>query len=511
MRGAAWATPTALLAVGAPAMAVSNGGCQDPGTVFDAQSRGRLLSGAIGGVNLDAVAAIEGAHAQAVAGTPTDTESAALTVSALQAIQLNLGSLTGALSSILDLVAGQNAGVVNQFAYANEAAEGVGTGEIGASGAVNQSTGAITLHAGDASAPTLGTVDLRSLLQQATGLPGVADLVASVSQLQLQIGAVAGIAEFDSLCTQVDEDEVDRDYLVAYLRLLVASDVVGAITSAVPATLNVSTDAIWSVLQGVPLLGSLLSALGKNALTVTATVDTNALKSTPIPQSGNPALQLDLSKGTVLIDVASLLGGAYQGGISGWLNQQNPNTRLFVDAPLPADAVATIVNTLANDLKTRLTQVINVTIKAGNTTGTLPTGLLVQATLASLLNGTATATFVLAGIPINLGAALSPLLKSLGSVVETALNTLFAPNGAITTALSGLSGLLTTLFGVLQGVLAITVNAQNVALGSMPSYYRAISPSGRYDVGALHLQILGIANLLDLSLGRGSVGENTPR
>lgn len=509
MRGAAWATPTALMTVGAPAMAISNGGCQPANSKFNAQSRGRLVSGAIGGANLDVLASVDGVHAQAVAGTPTDQKVGALSVSALQAVQLNFGALTGTLSTILSNLAAQNSGLLNQYAFANELAAGTNTAEVGASGAVSNSSGAINLDQSQAAPPALGTLDLRSLLAQATQLSGVANLVASVAQLQLQIGAVAGIATFDSLCTVVDEDEVDRDYLVAYLRLLVASDVVGTILNAVPNALSVDTNSILDALKGVPLLGDLLALVGSN-LTVAATVDTTALKGTPIPQSGHPALQLDLSKGTVLIDLASLLGGPYSSGISGWLNGLDPNTRLFVDAKLPSGGVASVVNTLANDLKTRLTQLISVKISAGNVTGPVKRGLLIEGTLESLLNGTAKASFFLVA-EINLGSALAPLLKTLGGVVQTALDALFAPGGAIATALSGVSSLLSTLFSVLEGVLAITLNAQNVASGSMPDYYRAISPSGRYDVGALHLQIIGVANLLNLSLGRGSVGENTVR
>ena len=74
----------------------------------------------------------------------------------------------------------------------------------------------------------------------------------------------------------------------------------------------------------------------------------------PIPNTENAALQADLAAGTITIDVASLLGGAYTGAISPFLNELSPNTRLFVDAPLPTNAAASLVDTLVDDLIERL-------------------------------------------------------------------------------------------------------------------------------------------------------------
>ena len=523
VKGAAWATPVAAFSLSAPAMALSFS-CSDT-TLLDSQARARMLSGQIGGANLDVLAEVDGVHAQAfdpptpgADGSQSDLKANPLTVEALSAIQLNLGGLSGALTTILDFAAGQDAGVLNEYAYANEQSQSAlypEAPEVGGAGAVSND-GTIAISVDDPNPPALGTINLYSILQQATG-PGVAELVDLIAGLDLQIGAAAGTAELDYVCNQtrgVAEETVERDYLLAYLRLLVESNVVGDLLSAleqVLPTLTISTSAVWDLLEGVPLLGPLLSALGESALEVTATVDLTQLTTEPIPDVSNAALQTDLGAGTITIDVASLLGGAYTGAISPFLNELAPNTRLFVDAPLPTGAVAALVDQLVADLLERLKDLVTVTVRAGSVSGLGATGLLIEGSLRDFLEGSATATFVLLGVPVRLGSLLNPLLGGIGELVESTLRTLLNDSGVLQTALSGVNGLLSVLFDVLSGVLALTVNAQNNASGTMPSYYAAIEEERRYDVSALHLEVLGMLNLLNLAVARGSAGENVPR
>lgn len=523
VKGAAWATPVAALSLSAPAMALSVS-CSDT-TLLDSQARARMLSGQIGGANLDVLAEVDGVHAQAfdpptpgADGSQSDLKANPLTVEALSAIQLNLGGLSGALTTVLDFVAGQDAGVLNEYAYANEQAQSAlypEAPEVGGAGAVSND-GTIAISVDDPNPPALGTINLYSILQQATG-PGVAELVDLIAGLDLQIGAAAGTAELDYVCSQtlgVAEETVEREYLLAYLRLLVESNLVGDLLSAleqVLPTLTISTSAVWDLLEGVPLLGELLAALGESALEVTATVDLTQLTAQSIPQAENAALQVDLGDGTITIDVASLLGGAYTGAISPFLNELAPNTRLFVDAPLPTNAAATLVDQLVEDLLDRLKDLVSVTVRAGSVSGLLATGLLIQGSLRDFLEGSATATFSLLGVPIRLGSLLNPLLGGIGELVDSTLRTLLNDSGVLQAALTGVNGLLSALFDVLSGVLALTVNAQNNATGTMPSYYGTITPERRYDVSALHLEVLGMLNLLNLAVARGSVGQNEPR
>ncbi len=505
VKGAAWATPVAAFSLSAPAMALSFS-CSDT-TLLDSQARAWMLSGQIGGANLDVLAEVDGVHAQAfdpptpgADGSQSDLKANPLTVEALSAIQLNLGGLSGALTTVLDFVAGQDAGVLNEYAYANEQAQSAlnpEAPEVGGAGAVSND-GTIAISVDDPNPPALGTINLYSILQQATG-PGVAELVDLVAGLDLQIGAAAGTAELDYVCSQT---------------LGVAEETVGDLLSAleqVLPTLTISTSAVWDLLEGVPLLGELLAALGESALEVTATVDLTQLTAQSIPQAENAALQVDLGDGTITIDVASLLGGAYTGAISPFLNELAPNTRLFVDAPLPTNAAATLVDQLVEDLLDRLKDLVSVTVRAGSVSGLLATGLLIQGSLRDFLEGSATATFSLLGVPIRLGSLLNPLLGGIGELVDSTLRTLLNDSGVLQAALTGVNGLLSALFDVLSGVLALTVNAQNNATGTMPSYYGTITPERRYDVSALHLEVLGMLNLLNLAVARGSVGQNEPR
>ncbi|MGP5052957.1 choice-of-anchor G family protein [Brachybacterium alimentarium] len=519
VKGAAWAAPVAAFSVGAPALAFSPS-CTDD-ALLDSQARARMLSGQIGGADLDVIAEVNGVHAQAfdpiadgADSISQDLKTNPLTVEALSAINLNLGGLSGALTTILDFATAQDAGVLNEYAYANENAQSANNPdapEVGGAGAVGND-GTIALSVDDPNPPALGTINLYSILEQATG-PGVAELVDLIAGLDLDIGAVAGRAHLDYVCDTsrgVTEETVDRDYLLAYLNLIIESNLVGDLVSTlneVLPSLTISTDAVWDLLNGVPLLGPLLSALGKGALDVTATVDVSQLTVLPIPNAENAALQADLAAGTITIDVASLLGGAYTGAISPFLNELAPNTRLFIDAPLPTNAAASLVDTLVDDLLERLKDLVSVTVRAGGV-GIGGTGLLIEGSLRDFLEGDATAVFRLLGIPVNLGALLNPLLGGIGDLVETTLDTLLNDSGVLQTALTGINGLLSVLFDVLSGVLALTVNAQNNASGSMPDYYEAITPERRYDVSALHLEVLGMLDLLNLAVARGSVGQN---
>lgn len=525
MKGAAWATPVAAFSIGAPAMAFSPS-CTDD-TLLNSQARAQMLSGQIGGANLDVLAEVNGVHAQAfdpiadgADSTATDLKTNPLTVDVLSAINLNLGGLSGALTTILDFVTAQDAGVLNEYAYANENAQSAlvpEAPEVGGAGAVGND-GTIALSVDDPNPPALGTIDLYSILQQATG-EGVAELVDLIAGLNLDIGAVAGLAELDYVCDTergLTDETVDRDYLLAYLNLVIESNAVGelvtALNDALP-TLTIDTDEVFDLIAGLPVIGPIISGLGRNLLNVSASVDLAGLLEDPIPNVDNSALQVDLEGGALTLDLAALLGGPYTGEISPWLNSLAPNSRLFVDAGLPTGAVVNLVDDLVDDLLERLKDLVQVDVSLN----ALLLRLNINASLRSLLDGTATAVIQVPGLipgtwtDLDLGSALGPLLTGIGGIVETTLSALLNENALIDSALEGVNDLLSVLFDVLSGVLALTVNAQNDATGSMPDYYAAITPERRYDVAALHLEVLGMLNLLNLSVARGSVGQNEYR
>ncbi|QNN82691.1 choice-of-anchor G family protein [Brachybacterium sp. Z12] len=354
VKGAAWATPVAAFSLSAPAMAASPLNCMPAGTLFDAQSRARILSGMIGGADLDALAEVGGAHAVASdpptgGGTATQAlDAGQLDVGLLSAIQLNLGGLTGVVSELLDLTTGQEAGILNEYAFAHAAFGGDGTAEVGGAGAVDRASGMVTFDEQAPNPPSLGTINLKSLLLELTESPGVTDFVSTLAGLDLDIGAVAGRASMDSGCEDPGEEDVTREYNLAYLKLLVVdstatSGLLDFVNTSL-GTITLSTDQIYEGLEAIPALGPLLSLLGSNTLSLTASLNPGEITGTPLPEGPsevnpealNPAVQLNLSgdpaQGSpVTIDLGALLGEAYGGGVSPWLNDLAPNSRLLIE------------------------------------------------------------------------------------------------------------------------------------------------------------------------------------
>ena len=527
VKGAAWATPVAAFSLSAPAMAASFS-C---GTTFDTQARGQLLSGQILGENLDSITRLEGVHAQALAPALEHTESGPLSVEVLSALDLELGGLAGLLTSLLDALTNQNAGIANQYAHANaEAGTGQASIDVGSSGAVNDATGAIDFQFGNEGPPRLASIDLHSLLTQLGG-DGVAGLIEPIAGLNLDIGAVAGIAELDGVCStdasgaEVLKEQVVRDHRLAYLRLVTELGLVEDLLSSLE-NLEIDTGTIESGLGGVleavlgdagGQIGRLLGALLLGDTSVSVTLNTEALTTGRIP-SGNAALQLGLGEGVVVVDVARLLGGAYdEFGYTEFFNDLAPNSRLFADANAPTVPVADLVGALVQDVLDRLYDLLRVDITVSVLGGV--TRLQIIGSLGELLEEQGDVSATLVGVPVPLGDLVEPLLGAVGGLVKTTVDGVLGTGagGLVANALGGLNVVLENLFELLSGVVALTVNAQNDESGAVPAYFAAITPKGRYDVAALHVALLETldpavpSGLLNLSLGRGSVGESSPR
>jgi hypothetical protein len=502
VKGVAWSAPVLAIATTAPALAVS--------LLDDAQARAFLLSGNLGGViglgeetNPDLVE-VSGVHAIATNHTATDEQANPLALSVLEAIDVNLDGLAGALSTILTAATDTPLGAVNQYAFAAKASDGPADAEVGGAGAVSEN-GTIDLQYNGSAGPSLATLQLSHVLAQLAG-DGVSELVSSVSDLTLDIGAVAGRAQMNSP-TPVPVSAVERDYLLAYLHLLGTSNLVSALGSALndtaPINLTVDAGPILDLLEGA--LGGLVSA----SAVVSATLDARQFTGEdPVLNSG--AISLDLADGELTIDVAPLLGHAFPGA-DGSLNGLAPNSRLFVDAGLPGAGITDVTESLKKSLIDRLGKFVAVDISVSAVLLVLPVEVLtVRGTLEDLLSGNAEVR-LLNGLTGNI---LPETLRSVGALVSDALSALLDGNGAIALALQGVNGLLSSLFTVLSDpdILTITVNAQNNPVngaGPVPSYYQGL-PEGRFDVAALHLEAAGFIDLLNVSLGRGSVGENTP-
>lgn len=523
LAGTAWAAPTIALAQAVPAFAASPDFCATPGTLFDAQARGRLLSGSLLSNDLDNIAELEGAHAEALeGGAPSPViDTALLTVNALNAISVNLDGVTTTLSELLSFVTNNTSvATLNQYARAHEEARTTDSGETGAAGAVSDS-GALALNTDSTDVPELATLDLYKILHHLTG-PGVAELVDQVAALRLIIGAVAGRAFSDSLCTTPGydgntEDELERDYLVAGLRTEVQSDLVGDLSTEITGfvdDLEIDTDDLFDLLDVVPLLGSLLSALAGATVSIEIGLNTDALNQ-PLPSaSGNP-LQVQLNDGLVIADLAALLGGAYTGEISPWLNSLAANSRLFIDQPLPTTALSDAADAWLDAVVDALRGLIDIRIQIGDPDGGVRTGLRLEGTLGEFLDGSATTVFrLLSG---DISPATDDVVSLLGGIAApllTSLETLAGPTGPLRPILLLVNEVLADVFTILETVVVLTLNAQNAPdNGSTPPDDFAALEPGRYDVAALHVGAadLGQLDLLDVFLARGSIGANEPR
>lgn len=533
VKGAAWATPLVAASVAAPAFAASPT-CEGAYLKYDSNARGIFLSGTLLSTNLSNVAEIQSAHAEASMADAWQLNNAGLVVGALgDFLNVDLTDTGVLVSSILTTLTDQDLGALNQFAYADENVgagnsaaggfDGTNSGELGAAGTLNNSTGAVNFAEGDASAPGLGSLNLRAILERVAGNNAVTGLLNATAGLNLDVGALFGKAFMDLECIGSDEElVVDREYLIASLKLLIESDLVGDVVTGLSSeSIGAGlSSGVLGVLFDVPVVGPALRLLDRvlnlsNLLTVDVNVDLSQLTAHPIPDESSAGLQLDLSASTIVLNLEDLLNGGINGHI--------PNTRLFVDAPLldedSNDGVTPIqqlVNSLVESLVGRLQSAVTVTITLNASALALAAvSVNIQGTLAELLSGDGTATITVAGVPID----ATNLTRAVGGIVDVVLDGIVGDGGVLGPTLDGIENeVLGNLLTVLTSVLVLTVNAQNdpevgnSSFNSPPSAYAGTEiEDGRYDVAALYLGLLDRAQVLNLSLARGSVGPNAPR
>lgn len=509
MQGAAWTVPAVMLSTVAPAYAASTY-CPG-GALYNAQARGRFLSGALGTVNLDNLVAFRGAHAAAwdpnsaypgypgPATSPTyfDTQVTNVDLAALNLVTASVG---------LSLNTGAAVGVYKNYAYAERDGH-----EIGASGAVTDS-GAINVTGGNANAPQLGTLSLRTILSNVLSPSStVSNLVNNTAALDLTIGALAGRAE-QTACTLA----IARTYLISYLRLVANSAYINGLSTAITGLTTVDVNAaVTAALRTLllPLL-NVVPALLRVTTSLSIGVNTGALTG-QIPADPSSSLSINLSAQTATLDIGSLVGG---------LNNRAPNTRLFIDAPLVnSQSAASLVTGWIDSL---LSNVITVTgtvrIEVLGGLG-IDTTLTVNGSLANLLNGTGV-TGNVAGLQVSLGT----LATSIGTTVLATLKS----SAALATALANVQNLLGWIFSVLQSVILLVLNLQNAApvpatppppytlpadFANLPADTANGNVKGQYDVAALQVQVAtGILlsasyPVVNLHVGRGSVGETFVR
>jgi hypothetical protein len=122
-------------------------------------------------------------------------------------------------------------------------------------------------------------------------------------------------------------------------------------------------------------------------------------------------------------------------------------------------------------------------------------------------------------VSLTVGNLVTTALGTIGAGLTPTLNT--ALDAPVATLLTMLEGTLNGLFGP-DGVLSVLVNAQNDPdpadpdAGAEPSSWAGIPgvaggdpyATGRYDVAALLLTVVGAIDAVELVLARGSAGGN---
>lgn len=533
---------------------------------FATRGEGRVLSGGLLGINLDSLVEASGVEVTHNGDRSKETRGVAtslgndayanpLNVVALSAVNVNLGQ------GILQLPLNNNLGALGQYGQAHST--GVSTGAAG----YVTNTGGIGLAPGNGY-PQLGTLNLKNLLNS-TGLD-LGTLVSGVTDLNLEIGAVAGRASLNG-CTQVWQQSVanalTREYLAASLKTTVSSPTVGALVTGVSNTVTTleqtvnqisgNTGVANSIVSGTTtLLNSLISnpilSLGNVSATASATINTTAVRAMlteTITDTGG-IVSINLAQGTITVNTAALLAAAYPGSYGSGLNNLPPNTDLLGSktvVPALTAALNSALDSWIARVNIALGQAIDaVTVTAAVTIALrvevctlgcllVPIGTIsanVQGSLKNLLAGTVLAT---TSTNLNLGAIgallsgivnplintlLSGLVNGLGKIAGDAVNgvlgtlrTLPSTVLALTPPITNVvANVYTQLF--VSGVIQLLINAQNAppvvaGAGPAPPDWSAL-PTGRFDVAAVRVGVLGVlpANSVRLYLGRGSVGTN---
>lgn len=475
--------------------AVGTLSCTDDG-VFKTRGAGRLLGGELLPLDLDAVATVGGVtvtnDGTAAHPNPENAQGVGaayvnpLDVGVLGAVDLPLTG--GTLDDVLSLPLANEVGAVNQYALADD--RGVSQG---ASGVVNDS-GAIQTDSDDnGGLPALGTLRLSTLVQQLTG-EAISEVVAGITDLELEIGAVASRATLDA-CDAAWTGDIDanlsREYAIAGLDAAVTVPAVSGLSG----TLNGLLNGLQTSLNGLAgnsgvtsaigagvgsLLSGVLGGLNLGSTTVTGpaiTIDLAPVRSLATSTIGGDAgtVELDLATGQVRVDLASLIGSAYGGtGFNGTqshgLNGLSPNTELVLNADVTNALVAALTQALDGWVAEVIAALRAAVYSAGVNVGLAITlggtvlgsslnvatvNVTVNGSLASLLNNTATVTAKLSllggecKIPLVdlIPCAIAALVNPLVSGILGALTAGVAPmvGGILETTILGPGGLVPNL------------------------------------------------------------------
>lgn len=493
---------------------------------FATRGEGRFLSGSALGINLDTLAQASGVlttnngeRSVVAPGTATpqvdDGYSNPLNVVALQAVALDL-------TGLLELPLNNQTGVLGQYGQAQ--ANGA---SAGASGLVTDNGTIATAPGG--SYPQVGTLRLSALLD-ALGYD-LGTVLSGVTDVNLEIGAVAGRAQLDGCALAWGEDladAVERDYLAAGLVTEVDSPVVRALTQTVGDTVSSLGTAVnglvgnagvaTQLLNGVLALVTLDGSLGSSSANISnASINLDQVSNLLTAQRSDDegAVTVDFGEGTVRIDTAALLERTYPGEYSNGLNGLDPNTNVLSDPAVVIElenaltaVVSDWVDEVADALQAAL-DAITITASVNVSVAFVNGALTINGTLASIAGG--------GGLNANgLLEPLNAIKPTLGGVVKnvilgalpTVANLVDTLDPLAEQLVETISAAYTALY--VDGLVAVTANAQNDPLAgdAEPGDWAAL-PDGRYDVAALRIGILDALGNADvrLYLGKGSVGR----
>ncbi|MBX3091174.1 MAG: choice-of-anchor G family protein [Cryobacterium sp.] len=445
-------------------------------TGYETTARGRFLSGGVLGVDLDALASLNGvsatrtgssspvfspAGATHVPGGPDrDTYLNPLDVTALGAIGIDLSGFT------VGLPAG-SAGATNQYAHVTDLGF-----SAGASGLVTDDGGiGVSPSTPDGDLPEPASVELSSLLPSAAGIADVA----------LHIGAVAASSTLD-WCSALESsvwgdgtvDGTDRSYGIAGLDLAVESPLIAGLVPTVQAAMAQVNSAVaseqgptGSIAQSIR--GTLTGAggvlegldLGSSSGSVTLTApDFTALSgllSGPGAILSDGVVTLDLADpdGTIVVDLATLVGGPDQ------LNNLAPNTELIINSAVIDDITArvgSLVQGWIDDVNDALTAAIGgIQLHVDLTTrvGISSLGIDIISVETSLDSNLGDVIAPSGPPPVLSVSATALSLGLLGSVVAGILNTLGL--GSLAGLVSGINSS-ATLPGELLAAITAVIN-----------------------------------------------------
>ncbi|MTG90825.1 choice-of-anchor G family protein, partial [Cellulosimicrobium sp. BIT-GX5] len=424
-----------------------------PGDLSEAE--GRFLSGTVAGLDLDTVAALEGALAETPSGTPLDTHP--LSAEVLSALEIDL---TGALQLL-----GPNGvlalGAVNQYAEANP------DGSARAASGALSDQGTISVG-GSAEFPSDARLELTQLLG-----PGFESVVAD---LDLTLGALSATAEATGGTAPTG------DYQIAGATLELDSPAVSGIATTVDETVVPAVDGAVGSLVGsdgllagaldtIGVLSPVLAALGSSVQPeVAIDLDLEAALAPVLDEDfGSEGVVVNVGAGTVTVDLDTILGG------EGSLNGFDPNTEVLDDAAITA--ILAGLSSALDDLTLALTETVETALQSAELTFVVDASILggltaldisVVGTLGDIVAGNTdevdaavTASLLGGGITLPIGTLVGALAAPLNAVLFGDSGIVSTLTGTLNTAVvTPVVAALSPVFQVLDDVVSLVVNVQ---------------------------------------------------